>query len=69
MKRMLQLTALAIALAAAGQAVLASPIPPNYCGDPCSPNGASAGCRCDDGTGIYRRDICYCINGRWTNHF
>lgn len=63
MKRMLQLAALVFALAAAGQTALASPIPPNYCGDLCSPEGASAGCRCEG-----FRDICYCINGHWTNH-
>lgn len=63
MKRMLQLAALVFALAVSGQMALAFPIP-NYCGDPCSPEGASAGCRCNG-----FRDICYCINGHWSTHF
>lgn len=62
MKRLLQLAALAFVLTLAGQSATAIPIP-NYCGDPCSPNGASAGCRCEG-----FRDICYCINGHWSNH-
>lgn len=60
MKRMLQLAALVFVLAAAGQTALAFPIP-NYCGDPCSPEGDRAGCRCNG-----FRDICTCINGRWS---
>lgn len=61
MKRMLQLAVLVFALATAGQT--AQVFIPNYCGDPCSPEGASAGCRCDG-----FRDICYCRNGYWVNH-
>jgi hypothetical protein len=59
---MLQLAALVFALAVSVQTALALPIP-NYCGDPCSPEGASAGCRCNG-----FRDICHCINGHWVNH-
>lgn len=66
MKRMLQLAALAISLTFAGQALTAQTYPPNYCGDPCFVEGERAGCRCQDGSGYYRRNICTCINGHWS---
>ena len=66
MKRLLQLAALAIVLALAGQAAMAIPNPnPTYCGDPCSPNGAESGCRCPNGMGGYYKTICRCVNGHW----
>ena len=66
MKRMLQLAALAIGLTLAGQAAMAIPNP-NYCGDPCSPNGAQSGCRCPNGIGGYYKTICTCVNGHWVD--
>ena len=38
---------------------------PTYCGDPCSPNGSSAGC-IDTSGPVWRRVICYCVNGYLT---
>jgi hypothetical protein len=66
MKRLLQLAALTIVLPLAGQAAMALPVP-NYCGDPCSPEGERVGCRCQDAQGYYRRTICTCFNGRWVD--
>ena len=66
MKRMLQLVALVIVLAIAGQAAMALPPHiPTWCGDPCSPNGAETGCVCRNGNGVLYRTICYCSNGHW----
>lgn len=66
MKRLLQLAALVIALPLAGQMAMAAPNP-NYCGDPCSPNGAQSGCRCQAPNGGYYKTICTCVNGRWVD--
>lgn len=66
MKRMLQLAALVLALAAAGQTALALP-PPKYCGGSCSPEGAHSGCRCQLASGGYYETICTCVNGRWVD--
>ena len=35
---------------------------PNYCGDPCSPNGSMTGC-IDTSSNPWRRTICTCSNG------
>ena len=38
---------------------------PNYCGDPCSVQGAQIGC-IDQGSNPWRRTICTCWNGYLT---
>ena len=62
MKRLLQLAALTIGLTLAGQAAMALPGQPHYCGDPCLPDGERAGCRCEG-----FRTICTCVNGHWVD--
>lgn len=66
MKRMLQLSALAITLALTGQAAVALPtIQRTYCGDPCYVAGAEQPCSCFPPGGVAYRTICVCINGTW----
>ena len=67
MKRLLQLAALVLALALAGQAAMALPnFQPTWCGDPCYPNGSVTGCACTGANGVwYRNPDCVCVNGHW----
>jgi hypothetical protein len=64
MKKILQLAALALILAAGLTPARSITLPP-HCGDSCSPNGATSGCI--DVTGpVIKRAICTCTSGRWT---
>ena len=65
MKKLLQLSALAVVLAFAGRSANAIPQPqPTYCGDPCSPNGSSRGC-IDLSHNPIRKVECSCLGGHW----
>jgi hypothetical protein len=63
MKRICQLALLTFILAAGLTPARSVAVTPNYCGDPCSPNGARIGC-IDTSGPVWRRLICTCVNGR-----
>jgi hypothetical protein len=64
MKKILQLAALALVLAAGLSLARSLTFTPTYCGDPCSPNGDERGC-IDNSGPVIKRVICTCVNGRW----
>jgi len=51
--------------ALSGQPEPAPAFAPSYCGDPCSPDGASGGC-IDTSGPVWKRVICTCQGGSWT---
>ena len=63
MKRIGQLALLTFILAAGLAPARSITFTPNYCGDPCSPNGSQTGC-IDTSGPVWRRLICTCVNGR-----